>query len=152
MKKFITIIAMVFGFLSIQAQSEADIWELAKSDLKMEYKAIIIETLMFSDEEAEAFWPIFNAFMDEKNALLDQDMKLLKDYSEHYDTLDDAKIDELVNSAMNIDSDRLKARKAYYKKLKKALPLRKAGKLYQIDNQVSILLDFQIISQVPIIE
>lgn len=143
---------MVFGFLSLSAQSEADIWELAKSDLKMEYKTIIIETLIFSDEEAEAFWPIFNAFMDEKNTLMDEDMKLLKDYSDNYESLDDDKIVDLVSRAMEIDMQRLKIRKAYFKKLKKALPVRKAGKLYQIDNQVSILLDFQIISQIPVIE
>jgi len=152
MKKFITLIALVFSFLSLSAQSEADIWELAKSDLKMEYKAIIIETLMFSDAEAEAFWPIFNTFMDDKNALLDDRMKLLKDYSENFDTLDDAKIDELVSRSITNSAERIKIRKAYYKKLKKVLPTRKAGKLYQIDNQVSVLLDFQIISQIPVIE
>ncbi len=152
MRNIIAIITLVIASLSVSAQSEADMWELAKSDLKMEYKSIIIETLVFSDEEAEAFWPVFNSFMDEKNTLMDEDMKLLKDYSENYAELDDAKIDDLVNKAMDIDMQRLKIRKTYYKKIKKVLPTRKAGKLYQIDNQVSILLDFQIISQVPIIE
>lgn len=145
-------LSLVMGVSGLYAQSEADIWELAKSDLKKEYKTIIIETMLFSDEEAAAFWPVFNVFIDEKNKLLDEDMKMLKDYADNYDTLDDAKIDELVNKAMKMDSDRLKLRKSYYKKLGKILPKRKAGKLYQLDNQISTLLDFQIISQVPVIE
>jgi hypothetical protein len=138
--------------LFVSAQSEADIWELVKSDLKTEYKTIIIESMLFNDQEATVFWPIFNAFFDKKSKLLDEDMVLLKDYSEHIDKLTDAKIDELVSRAMAIDSERLKNRKDYYKKVSKVLPKRKAGKLYQIDNQVSILLDFQMISQVPLIE
>ena len=79
-------------------------------------------------------------------------MLLLKDYSDNYANLDDAKIDELVKAAIAIDTERLKIRKAYYKKLTKALPVRKAGKLYQLDNQISTLLDFQMVSQVPVIE
>ena len=152
MKKLIALGTLFIGFLSMSAQSEADLWELTKSDLKTEYKTIIIETMIFSDEEAEAFWPVFNDFLSEKTALLDKDMKLLKDYAENFDKLDDTKINDLVTQAMSIDSERLKMRKSYYKKCGKILPKRKAGKLYQIDNQVSILLDFQIMSQVPILE
>ena len=152
MKKLVIMLAMILGASALYAQSEADIWELAKSDLKTEYKTIIIETMLFSEEEAAAFWPVFNVFIDNKNKLLDEDMKLLKDYAENFDTLDDAKIDELVNRAMKLDSERLKLRKSYYKSLGKILPKRKAGKLYQLDNQISTLLDFQIISQVPILE
>ena len=152
MKNLFIAIALLFSFSALQAQSDADMWELTKTDLKTEYKAIIIETLMFSDAEADVFWPIFNDFMTSKNLLLDEDMKLLKDYSDNYDTIDDAKIDELVKKAMDLDAERLKLRKSYFKKVSKVLPKRKAGKLYQIDNQISILLDFQIISQIPIIE
>ena len=146
------LLILLFGVKFVSAQTEADIWELAKSDLKKEYKSIIIETMLFSDAEAAAFWPIFNDFIEKKNALLDKDMMLLKDYAENFDSLDDAKINELVGKAMDIDAERLKIRKAYYKKLSKALPVRKAGKLYQLDNQITTLLDFQMVSQIPVIE
>jgi phage terminase small subunit len=152
MKRLMIIGLFVMAGLGVHAQSDADLWELTKGDLKTEYKTIIIESLNFSDEEATAFWPIFNDFFDQKSALLDEDMKMLKDYADHYDQLDDAKIKSLVHGAMGVDSKRLKLRESYFKKISKVLPARKAGKLYQIDNQVSILLDFQIISQVPLIE
>jgi len=152
MKKIVLLGTFLLSIVSLSAQSEADIWELAKSDLRTEYKGIIIESLTFTDEEATAFWPIFNDFFEQKAALLDEDMALLKDYADHYDQLDETKIKSLVLTANKIDEKRLKLRMSYYKKISKVLPARKAGKLYQIDNQVSILLDFQIISQVPIIE
>lgn len=152
MKKLFIALTLLLSFSALQAQSDADLWELTKSDLKTEYKSIIIETLLFSDAEADVFWPIFNEFMTSKNTLLDEDMKLLKDYADNYDSIDDAKIDELVKRAMELDAERLKLRKSYFKKVSKVLPKRKAGKLYQLDNQISILLDFQIISQIPIIE
>jgi hypothetical protein len=152
MKNIFIAIAFIFSFSTISAQSDTDMWELTKTDLKIEYKSIIVETLLFTDSEAEVFWPIFNNFMDKKNQLLDQTMKILKEYSDNYDTISEDTIEDLINQSMDIDFQRLKIRKAYYKKLVKVLPKRKAGKLYQIDNQISTLLEFQIISQVPILE
>lgn len=152
MKKLLFLSVFLIGSFSSFAQSESDLWELTKTDLKTEYKTMLMESMLFSDAEAEVFWPIFNEFMVSKSKLLDDDMKILKDYADHYDTLDDDKIDDLIKRAIEIDLDRIKLRKAYYKKVSKVLPKRKAGKLYQIDNQISTLLDFQIISQIPIIE
>lgn len=151
-KKFILVFAIVFSGVFAKAQSDADIWELVKTDLKVEYKTIIIENMVFSNAEAEAFWPIFNNYMIKKNANLDKDMALLKDYAEHYDDLTDDKIEELVKSSQSQRSSRLKNRNAYYKSLKKALGVRKAAKLFQIDRQINTIFDFQLATQIPIIE
>ena len=151
-KKFILVFAILFGGVIAKAQSDADMWELVKTDLKVEYKTIIIENMVFSDAEAEVFWPIFNNYMIKKNANLDKDMAILKDYAEHYDDLTDDKIEELVKSSQSQRSSRLKNRNAYYKSLKKALGVRKAAKLFQIDRQINTIFDFQLATQIPIIE
>ena len=152
MKKLILVLAVVFAGVIAKAQSDADIWELVKTDLKVEYKTIIVENMVFTDAEAEAFWPIFNDYMTKKNANLDQNMAILKDYAEHYDDLTDEKIEGLVKQTQSQRSVRLKNRNAYYKSLKKALGVRKAAKLFQIDGQINTLFDFQLATQIPIIE
>lgn len=152
MKKLILVLAVVFSGVVAKAQSDADIWELVKTDLKVEYKTILVENMVFTDAEAEAFWPIFNDYMIKKNANLDKNMEILKDYAEHYDDLTDEKIGELVKATQSQRSKRLKNINAYYKSLKKALGVRKAAKLFQIDGQINTLFDFQLASQIPIIE
>ena len=152
MKKLILVLAIVFSGVVAKAQSDADIWELVKTDLKVEYKTILVENMVFTDAEAEAFWPIFNDYMTKKSANLDQNMAILKDYAEHYDDLTDEKIEGLVKQTQSQRSTRLKNRNAYYKSLKKALGVRKAAKLFQIDGQINTLFDFQLASQIPIIE
>lgn len=152
MKRIILVIAVVLSGVFAKAQSDADIWELVKTDLKVEYKTIIIENMVFSDAEAETFWPIFNEYMLKKNANLDKNMNILKDYAEHYDDLTDEKIEELVKATQSQKSERLKNRNEYYKTLKKTLGVRKAAKLFQIDGQINTLFDFQLASQIPIIE
>jgi len=152
MKNLLIVIAIIFSGVFAKAQSDADIWELVKTDLKVEYKTIIIENMVFTDEEATVFWPIFNEYMVKKNANLDKNMEILKDYAEHYDDLTDDKIEELVKSTQSQRSARLKNRNGYYKSLKKALGVRKAAKLFQIDGQINTLFDFQLASQIPIID
>lgn len=152
MKKALLLLAIVCTGFIAKAQSDADIWELAKTDLKTEYKTIIIEQMVFTDQEAEIFWPIFNDYMTKKNANLDENMKILKDYADHYDALTDDKIEELVKAAQSQRSTRLKNRNAYYKSLKKALGVRKAAKLFQIDGQINTIFDFQLSTQIPIID
>ena len=152
MKKLILVLVIVFSGVIAKAQSDTDIWELVKTDLKVEYKTILVENMVFTDAEAEAFWPIFNEYMLKKNANLDQNMAILKDYAEHYDDLTDEKIEGLVKQTQSQRSTRLKNRNAYYKSLKKALGVRKAAKLFQIDGQINTLFDFQLASQIPIIE
>ena len=152
MKKLILVLAIVFSGVVAKAQSDADIWELVKTDLKVEYKTILVENMVFTDAEAEDFWPIFNEYMIKKNANLDKNMEILKDYAEHYDDLTDEKIGELVKATQSQRSARLKNRNSYYKSLKKVLGVRKAAKLFQIDGQINTLFDFQLASQIPIIE
>ena len=152
MKKLLIVFAIIFSGVIAKAQSDADIWELVKTDLKVEYKTIIIDNMVFTDEEATVFWPIFNEYMVKKNANLDKNMEILKDYAEHYDDLTDEKIEELVKASQSQRSARLKNRIGYYKSLKKALGVRKAAKLFQIDGQINTLFDFQLASQIPIID
>ena len=152
MRKLLLICTVLLSGIIAQAQSDADIWELVKTDLKVEYKTILIENMVFTDAEAEVFWPIFNEYMIKKNANLDKNMNILKDYAEHYDDLTDEKIEGLVKEVQSQRSARLKNRNAYYKSLKKALGVRKAAKLFQIDGQINTLFDFQLASQIPIIE
>lgn len=152
MRKLLIVCAISLSGILANGQSNADIWELVKTDLKVEYKTILVENMVFTDAEAELFWPIFNDYMIKKNANLDKNMNILKDYAENYDNLTDEKIQELIKSVQSQRSERLKNRNSYYKSLKKALGVRKAAKLFQIDGQINTLFDFQLATQIPIIE
>ena len=152
MKKIIWIIGIVLLGFTANAQSDADIWELAKTDLKTGYKDIIIQNMNFSEDEAGLFWPIFNEYMQKKDKTMDEFMNILKEYAGTYETMSDEKADELVKAVNNTKMAREKNRIAYYKKLKKALGAKKAAKLYQIDGVINTLFDFQIVSEIPILE
>ena len=66
--------------------------------------------------------------------------------------MDDAKADELAQRVMALDEQRTALRKKYYQVMKKVLPTVLVVRFFQLDNQVQMLIDLQIASNLPIIE
>jgi hypothetical protein len=79
-------------------------------------------------------------------------VKIIKDYAENYESMTNEKADELWTSYMNFKQEILTLNKQYYKKFKKILPAGKVAKYFQAENKITILVDFQLASEIPFIE
>ena len=149
MKKLLILFVLVFSF-SLQAQD--DFIELLRQDLKTQKVAIITETMDFTEEESNAFWPVYREYDFEATKLADEDLAIIKDYAENFDKMTDAKAKELMDRAMKVDEKRLKLRKKYYKEFQKVLPVIKATRFMQVENQMTLLIDLQIASELPLVD
>ena len=149
MRKLV-ILFLLFSSVSLFAQD--DFIELLRQDLKTQKVAIITETMNFTEEEANVFWPVFREYDFEVTKLGDEELALIKDYAENYDKMTDEKAKELGERAIKIDEKRLKLRKKYYKEFQKVLPAIKATRFMQVDNQMSLLIDLQIASELPLVD
>ena len=83
--------------------SDSDI-QLLRSDVQAEKNDIITHTMAFTDQESAAFWPIYRDYARDQQVIGDDRSKLIKDYADNYDTLDDAKADDLAKQMFSIDS------------------------------------------------
>jgi hypothetical protein len=63
----------------------------------------------------------------------------------------DEKAKELVETAFDIDSDLLKLKKKYFKEFSTALSPTTAARYMQVENQIQLLLNLKIASEVPLI-
>jgi hypothetical protein len=149
MKKLLVLFVLVFAF-SLQAQD--DFIELLRQDLKTQKVAIITETMDFTEEESNVFWPVFRKYDFEVTKLGDEELALIKDYAEHYEKMTDEKALELGERSIKIDEKLLKLRKKYYKEFQKVLPAIKATRFMQVDNQMNLLIDLQIASELPLVD
>jgi len=154
MKKII-IFMLLFVFLSslgVFAQDINDYIELMRSDLKTERRAIITQSMNFTEDESVAFWPIYREYENEFAKLGDQEIALIKDYADNFEKMTDEKAKDLMNRAFKINEDQIKLRKKYYNKLVKVMSPITAVKFVQLDNQISMLIDLQIASELPLIQ
>ncbi len=106
----------------------------------------------FSEEQANAFWPIYREFNTEREAIGDESIKVIKQYIKFYENMTDATAKELWKKSMEIKQSKLDLEKKYYKKFEKALTSKMAVKLMQVENQINDLIELQINSELPLLK
>jgi hypothetical protein len=126
--------------------------ELLKSDLKTNKKAIITESMAFTEAESKAFWPIYNEFEIELEKLADKRINNLKDFAANYDKMTDEKANQLMKTAFEYHSARVKLSESYYKKFSAAITPIRAAKYMQIEDQIQNMIDLSIGSSLPLVK
>jgi len=125
---------------------------LLRADIQTQKTAIITSTMQFTDDQAKAFWPLYRDYSTKQQAIADQRVSLIKDYANQYDTMTDAQADALVGRLMKFQDARAKLAESYYPQFKKAIGAKQAAKFYQVDNRLTLVIDLQIASAVPIMQ
>jgi hypothetical protein len=126
--------------------------QLLRSDLKSQKEQIIKEAMQMDDKQAATFWPIYREYNVEQTKLGDEKLAIIQDYAANFLTMTNEKADQLAQRVMALDDQRVALRKKYYELLKKSLPTVLVVRFFQIENQIQLLVDLQIASNLPIIE
>lgn len=153
MKKLLFIIIALFLINTVAYGSGIDAYiELLRSDARTQKVAVITEAMQFTDEESTAFWPVHREYELELSEIIDDRIELIKDYAQNYDNLTNEKAKELAKKVFAIEKRRTKLKKKYFKKFEKALSAIIAAKFIQVENQINLLIDLQIASELPLIK
>jgi hypothetical protein len=148
MKKFIIAIFIIASSFTFAQQSY---FELLRQDLATKKVALITEVMQFTDEEADVFWPLYREFDFESSKLGDETLKLIKDYAAHFENITDEKAVELMNSNFDLQKKELALKQDYLKKFGKVIAPARAVKVMQVMNQIDMIIDLQIASQLPLV-
>lgn len=153
MKKILFVFStMMLLAAPIFAQTVDDYIELVRDVLKSEKKAVIAEAMMLTDAESGPFWELYNEFELAVNKVQNKRVAIIKDFAKNYDSMTDAKADELMTNSIAYQQELLKLKKSYYGKFKKILPTGKAAKFFQIDNKIETLVNAELALQIPVVE
>ena len=153
MKKIILCLVAAVVVLSgtTQAQAQGQYEELLRQDLRTMKTAIVTEGMMLSDEEGEAFWPIYREYDLELQKIWDARLAVITSYAESFDSMDDATADEIMKEAMKVSKARADLRTKYYKKMKKEVGAILAARFSQIDGIIQNIVDLQIAAELPLV-
>ena len=126
--------------------------ELLHTDLNAQRRQIINETMQLDDKQARIFWPIYNDYEANLDKLGDEKLAIVQEYATNFLTMTNEKADELAQRVMALDDQRMALRRKYYDLMKKSLPAILVVRFFQVENQIQLLVDLQIASNLPIIE
>ena len=100
MKKFLATLALALPF-GLLAQN--DLVELVRSDVRTEMRAIVTLNMGLTEAESEKFWPLYDAYEQDRKGLWDRKIALLKEYAEVYEGMvvgENSRSDEMVVNAV----------------------------------------------------
>jgi len=136
--------------VSATALTNTDI-QLLRSDLQADKNKVIADTMQFTDAESSAFWPVYRDYVRDQQKIGDERLEVIKDYAKNYDSMNDDKARDMVQRMINVEDETLNLREDYWPKFMKALGAKRAAKFYQIDNRITLMVNLQLASAIPLI-
>lgn len=136
--------------VSATALTDTDI-QLLRSDLQADKNKVIADTMQFADAESSAFWPVYRDYVRDQQKIGNERLEVIKDYAKNYDSMNDDKARDMVQRMINVEDETLNLREDYWPKFMKALGAKRAAKFYQIDNRITLMVNLQLASAIPLI-
>jgi hypothetical protein len=129
--------------------TEEDI-ALLRKDLRAMKMQVIGQNMSLSDEQGQKFWPIYNHYVKDLQAVNDQKYALLKQYAEMWATMSDEDALVYVRHWLEADVEAQALRLKYVPTVSQVLPGRKAATFFQLDRRLNMMIDLQLFSQIPL--
>ncbi len=123
---------------------------LLRTDIRSIKKQLIAANLTLTDSEATKFWPVYGQYSADMGKINDTRTAIIKEYSEEYGTLTDDQADNLIRRWLDTDIEQGKLRQRYVPIFRKVLPGKKAATFFQLDRRISMMIDVQLTSQLPL--
>ena len=132
------------------AQTVKETLDVTRQAVESQRRVLVSGALPLTDAEADAFWPLYDAYEKERRPLDERANKLVADFLAGASSLTDAQAKAMVEEALGIDEGKLRVRRGYLGRMLKAIPPRKVARFFQIDNKLDAVVRADISRQIPL--
>ena len=136
---------------SDSASADQQIALMRKDVLSMK-RQISAANLDLADTEATKFWPVYEQYSADVERINDTRIALIREYSEGYLTLTDEQADILIRRWLDTDSATSDLCQKYVPIFRKVLPGKTAATFFQLDRRISMMINLQVTSQIPLVQ
>jgi len=135
------------------AATDAAIEQLRK-DARGDINTIISTTMRFTADDAAKFWPLYKTFEQQRKAIGDEKVALIKAYATSYSAgpVADARAKELMASAISIEEKSLASKRQFLQELQKTLPGKTVARFYMVQNRIELLTALELAEGIPLID
>jgi hypothetical protein len=125
---------------------------LLRGDVSSMKKELIAARLTLTDGESGRVWQVWEQYSAEASKINVAKTAILQEYSQEYDTLTDDRADNLIRRWLETDIEQAKLRQRFAGIIRKVLPGKKAATLLQLERRISMMMDVQMTSDLPLAE
>ncbi len=134
-----------------QVMNSQDV-DLLRKDIRSKKKQLIAANLKLTEAEATKFWPIYDQYTQELISINDKKYDLIKQYSQNWGSITDDQAMIWVRNWLDLDTAVTQLRSKYVPMVRGVLPGKKAASFFQLDRRISMMIDLQISSQIPLVQ
>ena len=109
-----------------------------------------MENMDFTEQEAEAFWPIYDKHQEELFQVNQRGAKLILAYASVYQTLTDEQAVKIIDEYYNVQDERLVVMKKMSVDMGKVLPGKKAFRYIQVENKLNAIARYELAKEIPL--
>jgi len=132
-----------------QVASEQDI-QLLRQDLRSQKQKLIAENLPMTESEAVKFWAVYNKYSEELKQINDEKFRLAREYGQDWATMTNDQALIYIRRWLEVDAVAHELRLKYVPVVSQVLPGKKAATFFQLDRRISMMIDLQLASQLPL--
>ncbi|HEX9782116.1 MAG TPA: hypothetical protein VGA56_05195 [Opitutaceae bacterium] len=128
-----------------------DYINLLRIDLRAAKAKLVVEALELTVDEASVFLPIYRQYDEVLSKLNTDRINQLRVFTENYAGIDDVRARSITQETFEFLHRRLELLEKYTRKVAKATSPRVAARFAQIENQLLMLIDVQLASDIPLV-
>jgi hypothetical protein len=138
---------------SVFAQDSNSNMQILLEKVKADKKVVVAANMTLTESEAKAFWPIYDAYQKDLQAINERLGKTILAYADAYNnkSLTDAQAKQLTQEALAIDQDEITLRKTYAKRLEGVIPGMKVARYLQIENKIRAAIRMDLAAGIPLV-
>lgn len=150
-KNIVFLFVLLFSGFTAYAQSDREDIAIAQAIFGKTKKAIIVERIPLSDQEKESFWKLYDEYEIQMNIIGSDHLKLIEQYANQYNTLNDESASTIVNDYLANTSKYTELYKVYFKKFKKQIGGLRAAELIQLEIYMHTAIQAALQKRIPVI-
>ncbi len=128
--------------------------DILRDKIKADKKLLIAENLSLTESEATKFWPVYEEYQKELEAINQKLTQTVESYAAEYNaaTLTDEKAKTLMTDALAVEEAELALKRKYLEKLSGIIPAMEAVRYLQMENKIRALIRFDLAAYIPLVE
>ncbi|MGH7390888.1 MAG: hypothetical protein ACREM3_15745 [Candidatus Rokuibacteriota bacterium] len=147
-----SLVACLASGVAVAQDKPADNMAILREKVRADKKVVVASALELTEGEAKAFWPVYNAYQSDMVGHYDRLLALIDTYARAYDAMTDETATSLLARYLALERDHLALLNAYVSRFQKTLPAKKVARLYQVENKIRALVNYELAREIPLVK
>ena len=147
-----SLLACLLAGVAAAQDKPANNMEILREKARADKKVVVASVLDLTEGEAKAFWPVYNAYQSDMVTHYNKLIKLIEAYGEAYNAMTDQTATKILTDYLALERAHLKLLSDYIPKFQKVLPPKKVARLYQVENKMRAIVNYDLAATIPLVK